>query len=225
MEELEYNTQRNKLILSEYGRNVQKMVEFAVNEQDHDKRVKIANELIALMGQLNPHLRDIGDYQHKLWDHLFVMSDFKLEVDSPYTKPTPETIHTKPDILIYPQSRIRYRYYGKNVDAMIKKVAEIEDYDLKLSYINAIGSYMKTSSKTWNDENLTTEEIIAHISKISDGRIVLTEADNLLFSTMHQSKPLGNGSSLISNQNKFNKNKNSKGKKWTGPTQHRRPQR
>src|SRR5262249_17838368 len=135
--ELEYNTERHKLILSEYGRNIQKMVEYASKETDQLKRTKIANELIQLMGQLNPHLRDVVDYKHKLWDHLFIMSDFNLDVESPYIKPTRETVKLKPEQMAYPQHRIKFRFYGSNVEAMIRKVAELEEGPFKTAYINS----------------------------------------------------------------------------------------
>jgi hypothetical protein len=188
---LEYNTERNKLILSEYGRNIQKMVEVASNEQDPEKRVRIASELIQLMGQLNPHLRDIADYKHKLWDHLFIMSEFGLEVDSPYPKPTPETINTKPDQLDYPQHRIRFKFYGNNISNMIEKVAVLEDGPFKIAYINAIGSFMKMSSKLWNDEVLTDEEVLQHLNTLSGGRINITieEGGEIQFSSVQIRRP------------------------------------
>jgi len=99
----EYNTQREKMFISEYGRNIQKMVDYAVKEDDRNKRNKLAQALITLMGNLNPHLRDVADYKHKLWDHLFIISDFKLDVDSPYTIPTRESVQQKPEMLDYPQ--------------------------------------------------------------------------------------------------------------------------
>ena len=119
---LEYNTERSKLILSEYGRSIQKMVEYATNIEDVVKRQKVADEILTLMGQLNPHLRDIADYKHKLYDHLFIISDFKLDLASPYPKPTPETVFVKPAAMKYPQQRITYRFYGKNIEKMIHKV-------------------------------------------------------------------------------------------------------
>ena len=129
---LEYNTERGKLLISEYGRSIQKMIEVAVAEPNKEKRQSIANEIIRLMGQLNPHLRDVVDYKHKLWDHLFVMSDFKLDVDSPYPMPTKESLLQKPDALNYPQSRIKYRFYGKNI-------AEIKTSEIYKGAIPFIG--------------------------------------------------------------------------------------
>ena len=107
--ELEYNTQREKLIISEYGRHIQKMVEFAVSLEDKEKRQKTSESIINLMGELNPHLRDVEDFKHKLWDHLFIISDFKLDVDSPFPKPKIEDLFKKPDPLNYPNQKTSNR--------------------------------------------------------------------------------------------------------------------
>ncbi len=183
---LEYNTERGKLLISEYGRCIQKMIEIAVAEPDREKRQRIANEVIKLMGQLNPHLRDVVDYKHKLWDHLFIMSDFKLDVDSPYPIPSPETIKAKPDVLGYPQSKIKFRFYGKNVAAILKEVAELEEGPFRTAYINAIGSFMKMSSKAWNAETLNDEEVMAHLEFLTGGKIRINESDDLQFKNMQQ---------------------------------------
>jgi hypothetical protein len=210
---LEYNTERGNLLISEYGRSIQKMIEVAVSEPDREKRQKIANEIIRLMGQLNPHLRDVVDYKHKLWDHLFVMSDFKLDVDSPYPVPSKESLMSKPDALPYPQSPIKFRFYGKNIAAMIKEVAELEEGPFRTAYINQIGSFMKMSSKAWNLEMLNDEEVLAHLELLSSGKINLTEGGDVQFKNMQQrriAKPVenyGSGGSNYRNNNKF-KNKN-----------------
>ncbi len=215
---LEYNTERGKLLISEYGRIIQKMVQVAVEEPNRDRRQTIANEIIKLMGQLNPHLRDVVDYKHKLWDHLFVMSDFKLDVDSPYPIPTAETIKAKPEPMVYPQSRIQFRFYGKIVPKMIEKISEFEEGPLRTSYINAIGSFMKMSSKAWNLEMLNDDEVMNHLESLSKGKISTSESDDLQFKNMQQRKVTtigedkysngGGGHRNNQNRNKFNKNKN-----------------
>ncbi|OYU96182.1 MAG: methionyl-tRNA formyltransferase [Bacteroidetes bacterium B1(2017)] len=216
---LEYNTERGKLLISEYGRIIQKMVQVAVEEPVRERRQIIANEIIKLMGQLNPHLRDVVDYKHKLWDHLFVMSDFKLDVDSPYPIPTAETIKAKPDPLTYPQSRIKFRFYGKIVPKMIEKISEFEEGPTRTSYINAIGSFMKMSSKAWNLEMLNDDEVMAHLESLSQGKISISESDDLQFKNMQQRKVTAIGEDKYSNggnhrnnqnRNKFNKNRNFK---------------
>ncbi len=216
---LEYNTERGKLLISEYGRIIQKMVQVAVEEPIRERRQTIANEIIKLMGQLNPHLRDVVDYKHKLWDHLFVMSDFKLDVDSPYPIPTAETIKAKPEPMIYPQSRIQFRFYGKIVPKMIEKISEFEEGPMRTSYINAIGSFMKMSSKAWNLEMLNDDEVMNHLESLSKGKISISESDDLQFKNMQQRKVTAIGEDKYSNgggghrnnnqnRNKFNKNKN-----------------
>jgi hypothetical protein len=112
---MEYNTSRDKLNISEYGRNIQKMIEFTMSVEDREKRNQLAKTIIAVMGQLNPHLRDVTDFKHKLWDHLFIMSDFKLDVDSPFPIPSPETLKNKPERIKYPSNHILFRYYGRNI--------------------------------------------------------------------------------------------------------------
>jgi hypothetical protein len=208
---LEYNTERGKLLISEYGRSIQNMIEVAVAEPNKEKRQAIANEIIKLMGQLNPHLRDVVDYKHKLWDHLFVMSDFKLDVESPYPMPTKESLLQKPDALNYPQSRIKYRFYGKNIAEMIKKAAALDDGNLRKSYINAIGSFMKMSSKAWNEEMLNDAEVLAHLEELSEGKINITEETDIQFKQMQQrkiAKPQENFGGTGNFRNNKHKNKN-----------------
>ncbi len=188
-ESLEYNTERNFLVISEYGRNVQKMVEYAMEEMDRDKRNRLAQALIALMGNLNPHLRDIADYKHKLWDHLFFISNFKLDVDSPYPIPTAETLTSKPDALGYPQNRIRFRFYGKNVELLIQKATEMEDGPVKTAYINMIGTFMKNACRNWNDEMLEDDQILSHLEMLSGGKIKLVQSDDLEFKSFDQRSP------------------------------------
>lgn len=204
----EYNTQRGNLFISEYGRNIQKMVEYAVNEQDRDKRNKLALALITLMGNLNPHLRDVADYKHKLWDHLFIISDFKLDVDSPYTRPTPEILHTKPEGMTYPQQRIRFRFYGKNIENMIAEAAQMEEGPLRSGFINLIGSFMKQSCRSWNEEMLSDEEILAHLEMLSGGKIKMTaETDNVQFNAP-QFRNRQSTSNQGSNRQRNNRNRN-----------------
>jgi hypothetical protein len=167
----EYNTIRNFLVFSEYGRNVQKLVEYLGTIEDRAERNRKANTVIAIMGNLNPHLRDTADYKHKLWDHLFAMSGFTLDVDSPYPIPTPETINKKPEAVPYMGNKIRFRFYGRNVQSMIKSAAEIDEPEVKQYFVNMIASFMRNSSKNWNDENLSAEAIAEHIDVLSEGKL------------------------------------------------------
>ncbi len=125
--ELEYNTSRNKLVISEYGRHIQKLVEHAIEIKDKKDRQHFVEGIINIMGDLNPHLRDVADFKHKLWDHLYVISDFKLDVDSPYEKPIIEKLFEKPEPLDYPNSKIKYNHYGKVIEKMILEAIKMED--------------------------------------------------------------------------------------------------
>lgn len=207
---LEYNTERSKLFLSEYGRSIQKMVEYATNIEDLEKRKKVADEILVLMGQLNPHLRDIVDYKHKLYDHLFIISDFKLEIDSPYPKPTPESLFVKPEPMKYPQSKISFRFYGKNIQNMINKVTELPEGPFKTSYINAIGSFMKTNCRNWNDEVLGDEQIMAHLMQLSDGKIVINDSEEIDFKAAQMRRMNNNQNNNFRNNNRNFRNNNNR---------------
>src|SRR3954462_184451 len=124
---MDYNTDLPQLIIPEYGRNIQKMLDFAITVEDREERNKVARAIIDVMGELNPHLRDVTDFKHKLWDHLFIISDFHLDVDSPYPKPTRETFQTKPELPKYPSKDSRYKHYGQAGENIIAKAKEYPD--------------------------------------------------------------------------------------------------
>lgn len=185
--ELEYNSERSKLIIPEYGRHLQKMVEHAVSIEDDKERNKVARSIIAVMGNMNPHLRDVPDFQHKLWDQLFIISDFKLDVDSPYPKPSRELLEERPEPMDYPQNFPKYRFYGNNIKRMIDEAVKMEDGDLKEALSYAIANHMKKSYLNWNRETVEDEVIFEHLRELSGGKINLknkeedlTEASNLL---------------------------------------------
>lgn len=175
-----YNTQREKLSFSEYGRNVQKMVEHVVKIEDTAKRNQLAKTIVAIMANLNPGIKEYGDFQHKLWDHIHAISDFTLDVEGPFPAPARENLNKKPDALEYPTSHIKFRYYGRNVQNMIKKAADMAEGPAKTAFINMIASFMKNSSKAWNDEILLPEQICEHLETISDGKLKLTPEDLIL---------------------------------------------
>src|SRR5688500_20127080 len=128
---MEYNSSRPRLIIPEYGRSIQKMIYYAVSLEDREERNKIAKAIIGVMGQLNPHLRDVNDFKHKLWDHLFIISDFKLDVDSPYPIPSREILTSKPDRINYPTNDIRFKHYGKTIEMLIDKAQTLEEKKMK----------------------------------------------------------------------------------------------
>ncbi len=165
--DLEYNTGRPDLLLPEHGRNVKKMINFALTVEDKEERNKVVNAIIKVMGQLNPHLRDVDDYAHKLWDHLFIMSDFKLDVDSPYPIPTKETFDTKPDNIPYPSGKIRYGHYGKIVQDMVDSIPAIEKEEDKKAAINATANIMKRFYLTWNRDSVEDTTILNQLNELA----------------------------------------------------------
>ena len=177
--ELEYNTQREKLIISEYGRHIQKMVDYAASLIDRQERQKMAEGIIDLMGELNPHLRDVDDFKHKLWDHLFIMSDFKLDVNSPYEKPELEKLFEKPEPLAYPNSKIRFNHYGKVVEMMIEEASEMEKGELREKLTFAIANQMKKSYVKWNRDSVEDKLIIKQLEQLSNGQLSLPESTEL----------------------------------------------
>jgi hypothetical protein len=177
--EFDYNSTRNKLILSEYGRNVQNMVKYIVALPSKEERNRYAQVVIDLMGFLNPHLRDVADFKHKLWDHLHIISNYQIDVDSPYPKPTPEAIHLKPEPLRYPHQRIRYKHYGKTIELMIAKAKNIEEPERKRHMVQAIANFMKMAYVQWNKDSVADEMIIADLTAMSGGELKLDENINL----------------------------------------------
>ena len=167
----DYNTTRKKLIIPEYGRNVQKMIDYACTIQDREERNKAARTIISIMGNLNPHLRDIADFKHKLWDHLALISNFQLDIDSPYETIEKDALTTKPNRLNYAQDRIRYKHYGKYMEWMISKAADMEEGEEKESLIKLLANHMKKSYLTWNREVVNDEQIFMDMKELSKGRI------------------------------------------------------
>lgn len=171
----DYNTSRKKLILPEYGRHIQKMVDYAKTIEDKDERNKAAKTIISIMGNLNPHLRDISDFKHKLWDHLALMSDFDFDIDSPYEVPARETLTSKPKQVPYVTGDIKYRHYGRIIHLMIDVAIEMEEGEEKERLIKLIANHMKKSYLTWNRSVVTDEIIFNDIRQLSGGKIVIRE--------------------------------------------------
>ncbi|MDR3094467.1 MAG: DUF4290 domain-containing protein [Bacteroidales bacterium] len=177
---MEYNTSQKKLVLPEYGRHVHMMVQYAVQLKDREERNVAARTIIVVMGNLQPHLRDIPDFKHKLWDHLFVMSDFKLDIDSPYPVPSPEELVDKPHIVPYPQVPIRQKHYGKLLVEIIREAAKTEDKDAQQALVQLIANQMKKTYLAWNRSEVTNEQIMQDIWDISNGKIKM-EANSIRF--------------------------------------------
>jgi len=168
---MEYNSGRPKMILPEYGRHIQKMVDHAGKIKDKDERNRCAQAIITVMGQLNPHLRDVADFKHKLWDHLFIMSNFKLEVDSPYEIPSIEILQEKPGKMDYPKVNLRYRHYGKIVQDLIKKAVDHEEGKDKEQFVMSLLNLMKRTYLTWNNSSVSDENIIGDLKTMSENKL------------------------------------------------------
>ena len=175
MEGLTYNTSREDLKIPEYGRNIRNMITHAISVEDKEERNKIAKAIISVMGQLNPHLRDVEDFTHKLWDHMFIISDFKLEVDSPYPLPDKNIIEEKPDLLSYSKDRIRYAYYGKSIMLFINEAIKKPEGEEKDALTLLIANHMKKSFLTWNKDYVDDDVIITHLKELSKGQLKLKD--------------------------------------------------
>ena len=175
IENLEYNTERTRLIIPEYGRHIQKMVDYAITIEDPVERNKVTKSIIGVMGNLNPHLRDVPDFQHKLWDQLFIISDFQLDVDSPFPKPSREILEERPEPLEYPQNHPKYRFYGNNIKRMIDAALSWEEGDMKEALVFAIANHMKKCFLNWNKDTVEDDVIFEHLYELSDGQIDLRE--------------------------------------------------
>ncbi len=175
----DYNTTRNELILAEYGRNVQNMVKYICELPDAKERDRYAQAVIELMGFLNPHLRDVADFKHKLWDHLHIISGYKIDVESPYPKPTPEQAAVKPKHIGYPQQRIRFKHYGKTVETLIDRAKNTEEPQRKAAMVQGIANFMKMAYVTWNKDNVADETILKNLYELSGGELQLEENINL----------------------------------------------
>lgn len=180
IEDLQYNSLRPHLMLPEYGRNVQKMVEYALTVKDKEKRNLIAKNIISVMGNMSPHLRDVEDFQHKLWDQLFIISDFKLDVNSPFPKPTREILFERPKPLTYPQNHPKYRFYGNNIQLMIDEAIAMEEGQLREALILSIANHMKKCYLNWNKDSVKDEIIFQHLQELSHGKIQLKKEDEEL---------------------------------------------
>lgn len=172
---MDYNSTRKKLALPEYGRHIQKMVDYALTIENKEERTKCVNSIISVMGNLFPHLRDVSDFKHKLWDHLAIMSDFKLDIDFPYNLPEPEDFSSKPERIAYSDGKMQYRHYGKLIEQMIQQAAAMEDGELKDHLIILISNHMRKSLLSWNKDYATDERIALDIKGISGGKLTVTE--------------------------------------------------
>jgi uncharacterized ubiquitin-like protein YukD len=180
---LEYNAERSHLRIPEYGRHLQKLIDQATKIESKEERNKAAHYIIKVMGTLNPHLRDVPDFQHKLWDQIFIMSDFNLDVDSPFPIPTRDVINLRPDVLPYPQQNPKYRFYGNNIKYMIDIANSWNDGEMKDGLIMVIANHMKKSFLSWNKDTVEDIVIFQHLLELSGGKINLINKDEELLTS------------------------------------------
>ncbi|MGV3767338.1 MAG: DUF4290 domain-containing protein [Chitinophagaceae bacterium] len=171
---MQYNTTRNHLIMREYGRHIQRMVEYLMSIEDKETRQRNAYVVIELMGFLNPHLKNVEDFRHKLWDHLFLISDFKLDVESPYPIPTRETLKARPENIPYPKGKPRYSHLGKHLERVIHKGLQEENPEKKAGFANAVAYYMKLAYQNWHKESVHDDAIRGELDAITGGGLEFT---------------------------------------------------
>ena len=196
-DQLEYNTEREHLIIPEYGRHLQKMINHAVAQESKEERNRLAKAIISIMGNMQPHLRDVPDFQHKLWDQLFIMSDLKLDADSPFEIPTEEMLNVRPEPLKYPQNFPKYRFYGNNIKTMIDVANTWEQGEMKEALQYTIANHMKKSFLNWNKDTVEDSVIFGHLFELSDGKIDLRGSK----------EDLSDSTSLLKTQRKFTTHK------------------
>lgn len=207
---MEYNSQREKLLLPEFGRNIQSMVNYTITIPDRAERTRASRTIIQIMAQNTPSLnKDQEDFYHMLWDHLHVIAKFQLEVDSPYDKPTPEDLVKQPKKLNYPNKRIRYKHYGKNVEYFIEKAKKVTDPEKRDMFIEALANMMKKAYLSWNRDSVNDELIKDHLAEMSNGELIITDKHRI----SSTSEILGITAQRPKNkfqQKKFHKNNNNR---------------
>ena len=176
---MEYNTNRTKLLMPEYGRNIQQMVEYCKSLPSKEERNEVAKTIVEFMGQRNPHLRDEENYKHKLWDHLYILADYDLDVDAPYPFPTKEELDQKPNGMDYPSFDNEYKFYGKSILQLIDRAIELEEGEEKEALIQVIANNMKKSYNVYNKEHVQDEVIFRHLKELSQDKLDLTGIETL----------------------------------------------
>lgn len=170
-----YNTQQPHLIIPEYGRNIQQLVQYTCTIKNKEERTNMAHAIIAIMGRLNPMLRDITDFRHKLWDHLHIISNFKLDVEAPYPKPSKDILVSKPERVKYPSQKIKFKHYGRAVELMIDKASAMKNGEEKTAFIEAIANLMKKSYLVWNRDTVADSVILQELEDLSKGKLKVPE--------------------------------------------------
>ncbi len=216
---MDYNTQRSKLLMPEYGRHVQKMIDYVKNIPDREKRNEQIRAVLSVMGILNPQLRDINDFKHKLWDHVQIISDFEIDIDSPYPVPTKETFETRPSAIPIETTPLKEAHYGRNIQNMIEMICNKEDGEVKNNMIRIIATYMRQQYLIWNKDTVSDEVIFNDIKRLSGNRITIPEGLHLnaipgdvSFQQPRMMQPNQNQQSNRANYRNFRNQKNKKRK-------------
>ena len=209
---MEYNTERNQLLMPEYGRHIQQLVEHCKSLATKEERNEMALAIVEFIGQRNPHLRDGENYKHKLWDHLYILANYELDVDAPYPFPTREELAQKPKKMEYPKLQGDYKFYGKSILQLIEKAIELEEGDEKEALIEVIANNMKKSYNVYNKEHVQDEVIFRHLKELSENRLDLTSIDSLEKSRIYHSN----------NKNKNQNQKNNPKKRFNNHNKNRK---
>lgn len=204
---MEYNTARTPLLMPEYGRHIQQMVEYCKSISCKEERNEVAKTIIEFMGQRNPHLRDEENYKHKLWDHLYILANYDLDVDAPYPFPTKEELNQKPHKMQYPSLDNEYKFYGKSILQLIDRAIELEQGEEKEALIQVIANNMKKSYNVYNKEHVQDEVIFRHLKELSEDRLDLTGIESLEKSKIYHSNKNKNHHHRKKNHNNSHKNK------------------
>ena len=199
--ELNYNTQKEKIVLTEYGRGVQEMVEHLKLENDREKRNVLAHTVFQVMVNLNPEIKNQKNYEQTVWDHMHEIANYELDIDNDYPAPEPSVKEQRPESLGYKKVLSKYRYYGRNLIDMIDGAKDMEEGELKKMYVDYIASFMVNSSRNWNEEDLTPEQVVQHLADLSQGKLQIDPRSL----NIHLEK-------VVRRNNNNNRN-NSKGKK------------
>ena len=197
---MEYNTSLKELILPEYGRNIHNMVEYCMTLEDKEERTKCAYSIISIMGNMFPHLRDVNDFKHILWDHIAIMSDFKLDIDYPYEIINKEELYSRPKPISYNLTSMKFKHYGKNIEKIIKIIPTIEDKEQKAQLELMVVQQMKKSYYVWN-KDVEDSKIFNDLYHMSNGQIDLRESNIKLLETKELNKLMSTFPSNNSNSN------------------------
>ena len=214
---MEYNTEREKIVISEYGRNIQVMIRHLMEIEDRKQRTEAAYFIVNVMAQMNPQVKESNDYMHKLWDHLYIIADYNLDVDSPYPAPTPEMQKKKPEHVGYQKNNIRYGHYGQYIYDIVKKVKDMEEGPKKQALLINIANQMKRDYLNWNRDTVNDLLILDDLYKISGEEITLPMETKLIPTNEILNKPQNKQQQQNQKKNKKNKNGNQPQAKQANP--------